>query len=152
MTMIKKTNNEIKLIGRTKNNNNLLRVDHKRSNNESIIEEIADSFILKNNVYRLPVDVVEIVKNNGWFLLPFTKAPSFIYNKYSDLLYTDWGFTLQLDNQYYIFYDDKIKLEIQRFTIAHEIGHIVLKHFKDENFCIIIYVYKEEKIDEIHFA
>lgn len=135
MIEIKPQNDVIKLIGRTKNNNAIFNVQ-KSSVNENIVEQIANNFILSNNIRRLPIDVVDIAKNNNWFLIPFSKAPSFIYNKFSELLYTDWGFTLQQDRQYYIFYNDNIKLEIQRFTIAHEIGHIVLKHFKDEDFCV----------------
>ncbi len=48
----------------------------------------------------------------------------------------NFGFTLLTkNNEYYIIYDDSISIESQRFTVSHEIGHIVLNHFQnlDEN-------------------
>lgn len=41
------------------------------------------------------------------------------------------GFCINLDGKYHIFYDDTLPVPRQRFTIAHEIGHIVLGHVPD---------------------
>lgn len=137
MITIKNDNTtNINLIGRTKGNENLYCVDQCLFIDEKGIEEVANRFILNNNISRLPVDVIEIAKHSGWVLIPFTKAPDFIKNKFSELMYTDWGFAIQQDTQFYIFYDDSVKIEVQRFTIAHEIGHIALNHFEDVDFCV----------------
>lgn len=135
MTAIKRIKDNTNFISKTKNNNELYSIKQS-STKESIIEHITNNFILKNNLQKLPIDVVDVARNNGWVLIPFTKAPQFIYNKFSELIYTDWGFTIRQGNQYFIFYEDRIRIEIQRFTIAHEMGHIVLNHFNGQNFCV----------------
>ena len=40
------------------------------------------------------------------------------------------GFVEFRNENYFIYYDDNVEIETQRFTVAHEIGHIVLNHFK----------------------
>lgn len=46
-----------------------------------------------------------------------------------DFTTNNLGFTLKINNQFYIFYNGLVSPTLQRFTIAHEIGHIKLKHF-----------------------
>lgn len=72
MTAIKPKNELVKLVGRTKNINALYSVP-KSSVNENYVEQIANNFILRNNIQKLPIDVVDIARNNDWFLIPFTK-------------------------------------------------------------------------------
>ena len=43
------------------------------------------------------------------------------------------GFAELRNKKYYIYYADDVEVEIQRFTIAHEIGHILLHHFNIYN-------------------
>lgn len=42
------------------------------------------------------------------------------------------GFTIEIQGKFIIFYDDLINKGSQNFTLAHEIGHIVLKHYLQE--------------------
>ena len=41
------------------------------------------------------------------------------------------GFSMMVDNQWYIFYNDEKNYKRINFTIMHEIGHIVLDHTED---------------------
>lgn len=47
-----------------------------------------------------------------------------------------------LKEEYFIFINNQVPLVRKRFTIAHEIGHIVLKHFERSEF---IYVFHKEE-------
>lgn len=61
------------------------------------------------------------------------------YNNISDLTYISKdGFTKYKNNKYYIFLNKDIPEKRQRFTIAHELGHIFLGHFKCGNFPFLI--------------
>lgn len=78
--------------------------------------------LIKHRVASLPVDVVSILNAEG--------AKVFTYEA-SDLRPPEEhdGFTIKLDGAYLVFFDDKIKPATrQRFTLAHELGHIVLGH------------------------
>lgn len=93
------------------------------------IKEIVNDFIKKNQVCILPVDVVSIATKCKWIVVPYSKVTIELKEFYDEIMYTDWGFTIEYNGQYFIFYNDSIKIGSQRFTIAHEIGHIVLEHF-----------------------
>lgn len=41
------------------------------------------------------------------------------------------GFSMMVDNQWYIYYNDEKSYKRINFTIMHEIGHIVLDHTED---------------------
>lgn len=59
----------------------------------------------------------------------FSVDRSFIYS----LNISSHGFTLKRAQQSMIIYNDKKDERAMRFTIAHEIGHIVLKHTDDDD-------------------
>lgn len=40
----------------------------------------------------------------------------------------EYGVTLKFNNNWYIIVDDTNNMQIRRFTIAHELGHIILGH------------------------
>lgn len=120
--------NKPKLIGRTRINIDNYDVDLTNIN-YSKINKLSQDFMLKNRIAVLPVDVVTIAKNNNWIIIPYSKLTEPILSLYEEILHTDWGFTIYYHGRYMIFYNDAIKLGSQRFTIAHEIGHIVLEHF-----------------------
>jgi hypothetical protein len=67
----------------------------------------------------LPPEIIDFVTKNVWFVSSFDDA---------------WGFVLkgkELDGKDVIFLADKLfvqeKLD-QRYEIAHEVGHVILKH------------------------
>lgn len=43
------------------------------------------------------------------------------------------GATLNINNNWYIIVDDTVSVPIQRFTAAHELGHILLGHMMIDN-------------------
>ena len=116
------------MIGRSR-----IEVDNYESvvseENHIRIKEIVNDFIKKNQIRILPVDVVSIATKCKWIVVPYSKVTIELKDFYEEIMYTDWGFTIEYNEQYFIFYNDSIKIGSQRFTIAHEIGHIVLEHF-----------------------
>ncbi len=120
--------NDIKLIGRTRinidNYDIVLSEELKKT-----VEKLAKDFLIQNKISVLPVDVVTVARQNNWVVIPYSQLNETISQIYEEIIYTDWGFTIYYNNQYMILYDDTIKIGAQRFTIAHEIGHIILNHF-----------------------
>lgn len=104
-------------------NDSFTKYDYYKISNKVI------DFIIKNKISELPINLEQIIYKNGWFLISYTDAKKHL--KFIDKTYylNNSGFTLFLNNQYYIFIDDSLLIQGQRFTIAHEIGHIVLSHF-----------------------
>ena len=83
-----------------------------------------------NNLISYPLNLEELCKNNNWELSPYSLS-----NAEFSFISLD-GFTVFKNGKYIIFYNkDVIPKTRIRFTIAHEIGHIVLgHHFFDEQY------------------
>lgn len=86
-------------------------------------------FIIENKIKELPVSLNQIIKNNKWKAIPYSKLRTLNIEKYNFLMKNNLGFAELRNDEYFIYYDDKVEIKIQRFTVAHEIGHIVLNHF-----------------------
>lgn len=93
------------------------------------ISQLARNFLLENNIKSLPIKFFEIVKSNQWNIIKFSMIKQFNIHEYNIAMKDNLGFTQLSDNKYCIFYDDTASEHQQRFTIAHEIGHIILNHF-----------------------
>lgn len=76
--------------------------------------------LIDNKVDSLPVDVVQIVGNNGITLLKNSQVHG--------LRLGEAGISVFDGKQWFIIYDDLLPLGRKRFTVAHELGHIVLGH------------------------
>lgn len=76
--------------------------------------------LIDNKVDSLPVDIVQIVQNNGIKLLKNSQA--------NELRSGEAGISIFDGKQWFIVYDDTLPIGRKRFTVAHEIGHIVLGH------------------------
>ncbi len=119
------------IIGRTNifaerksNKNNLTKKQYY------YISHLSRDFIIKNKLSSLPINLEIILKHNDWNLVKYSKLKQLGIGEYELLMDKSLGFVeLTPNNQYIIFYNDSLPKNIQRYTIAHEIGHIILNHF-----------------------
>lgn len=119
------------LIGRTQSG--LEKVDPDKNLSAKkyyYLSNLSRKFLIKNNICELPVRLNSIIENNGWILIPYSKLIELNIPEYHDLMKRNLGFAELRNKKYYIYYSDNVEVEIQRFTIAHEMGHILLHHFK----------------------
>ncbi len=76
--------------------------------------------LIDNKVESLPVDIVQIVRNNRIRLLKNSRT--------NELRSGEAGISIFDGTQWFIIYDDLLPIGRKRFTVAHELGHIVLGH------------------------
>ena len=98
----------------------------KWTSNEYLYTSI-DNFLINNKINDT-VDLKNICNKYDWALIPY----DYRYMKQLYEISPD-GFTAYQNNKYYIMYALISSIQgnrRQRFTIAHEIGHIVLNHHK----------------------
>lgn len=81
---------------------------------------LAWEILLKERVRQLPVEIIPICKHMGIRVLRYSDMPTLRFN--------DGGAFAEIGGKMYIFYDDTVSPERQRFTIAHELGHIIMQH------------------------
>jgi len=95
------------------------------------ISHLTRDFILKNKIFSLPINLNSIVNFNKWKVIKYSKLKKLNIVEYESVMKTNYGFAeLTPNDDYIIFYNDELPRGVQRFTIAHEIGHIILHHFK----------------------
>lgn len=107
-------------------------MDNKSINSYKSYKKSRDAawqLLIDMNINELPVKVSKIIRNLGIGLYTYQDNEEII-RKFgiSELLKTSDGFTLLMPNQYKIFYDSSKSNERIRFTLAHELGHIICKH------------------------
>lgn len=85
----------------------------------AFIESIAKNILIECGCYELPVDVKKVVEKQGINL---------VEHEFGDDIY---GVLVIKDGKYTIGYDKHNSSVRQRFTIAHELGHYVLRHNKN---------------------
>ena len=92
-------------------------MDYNRS------RDFAWEILIRNNVRTLPVDIFEICKNERITLLTYASGENLIksMNLESHMIGND-AFSIES----IIFYDDTKPFARQRFSLAHELGHIML--------------------------
>ena len=88
--------------------------------------------LLDCGITELPVSVTEICQKNNILLSSYEKSKDIIRaaNLTENMEQND-GFSLHLGDCYFIFYDGSRINTRCRFTVAHELGHILLGHFED---------------------
>lgn len=89
--------------------------------------DAAWQLLITTGADELPIKVKPILKQLGVKVCSY-KNSGFNFNKFSHLNYNTDGFTAYDESGYIILFDDSKDVERQRFTIAHEIGHIILGH------------------------
>ena len=81
--------------------------------------------LINNNINSLPIKINTICKNRGISLISYSKGADLIrYINNGEKYVSNDGFSI--GNK--IFYNEKCSAERTRFTIAHELGHIMLGH------------------------
>ena len=91
--------------------------------NKNKVYNITSNFISENKLFQYPIDLFSLCKIYCWKIKYYNKKD----NKEFLQISTD-GFVVQNNNKYIIFLNKDMLLSRQRFTIAHEIGHIILGH------------------------
>lgn len=83
-------------------------------------------------ISELPVRVSDICRKNKMILYDYERGGELAVRLgvASQMKKAD-GFTYLLNGQYYIFYRPKMSVGRTRFTVAHELGHIVLGHLRE---------------------
>lgn len=85
-------------------------------------------------VDRLPVDLNLVCKRLGIRVLSYQKGADIIQQfKLEEIISRTDGLSLYVGTQPLILFDDGLPPTRIRFTVAHEIGHIVLKHIVPGN-------------------
>ena len=96
--------------------------------NINLYDSLID-FQEENNLIKYPLDLEELCRKNNWVLLPYPDK-----NKEEFMSISEDGFSVLENGKYVINYNKDVKYKGRelftrvRFTIAHEIGHIVLGH------------------------
>lgn len=84
-------------------------------------------YLIRHKVKKLPVDVFELCRKDKITLVPYSaeegKEMAEIIGAAYLMPWTD-GFAIQIKGKFLIFWDDSMPMPRQRFTIAHELGHI----------------------------
>lgn len=87
------------------------------------IERAVWKALLKSDVRSLPVDVSQVATAHGVRVLRDSQAKLLVPG--------ESGFTVCGDGNTYIIYNDKESYTRSTFTIAHELGHILLGHLEN---------------------
>lgn len=91
------------------------------------IKEAIINLLEECEIRKLPIDLQKILRVKGWFACSFREASQIGLKPASQD-----GFTIsrcrEQGREYIIFYNHLMPRSRLRWTIAHEIGHIVLEH------------------------
>lgn len=107
--------------------------------------KLAYNTLLKYSNGMLPVNVKQIVKSfKNIKLISFKKymrAMGYSYEELIDKFGSERGFTIfdSKEDKYLIVYNKEDDECTQRWTIAHELGHILMGHLKREDYNLIHY-------------
>lgn len=102
------------------------------------VRDAAWRILLDCRIGRLPVDVREICRHLGCKLYSYDAGWKIISAfKLNEQVEKSDGFTVLYRDVPYIFYSGSTPEARQRFTIAHEIGHIVLGHVGEGKYTIM---------------
>ena len=86
-------------------------------------------YLIRHRARSLPIDVLAFCKKDGITVLPYSAREArqlAAILRAEDLMRRTDGFAVSVGKETVIFYDDACTPQRQRFTIAHEIGHIML--------------------------
>lgn len=93
--------------------------------------------LIDNREFSFPICIFQVLrKMEGVKLHTYSEAAQHFglsFNEYKSFASSDYGFSSRYFklNHFEVFYNDHKDEEVQRFTLAHELGHIVLGHLHD---------------------
>ncbi len=82
---------------------------------------LAWEILIREHIEELPVKLIPLCKKMHIKIIKYSDAPQ-IPNKSGD------GCQAVIGGNMYILYNEGVSDERKRFTIAHELGHIIMKH------------------------
>ncbi len=92
-----------------------------------VARDKAWQLLIKYNISSLPVKITDICKGEGIVVRSYTQARELIKTLgFEGSTLGNDGFAVCVSGKNLIFYDDNCTIQRQRFTVAHELGHIVL--------------------------
>ena len=100
-------------------------------------EDIADAFLIKMNVTKLPFSPLDALHQIGVKISTYGKIANKLKYSYDEIAKTfesaDGYSAYDANaNKYVVIYNEtRLPPERQRWTLAHELGHIVLEHFTE---------------------
>lgn len=98
-------------------------------NNYKTARDAAWNTLIQCRISSLPVSLSAICRHYNWVLADYINGKQSIeLLGLSELKGKTDGFCAATENHIYIFYDSSLPVGRQRFTIAHEIGHLMLGH------------------------
>lgn len=97
--------------------------------------DIAWDCLLRCHIHALPVSATEVCRTYGFKLCSYEEGWELIqyFGLEAQCCRSD-GFTKLQNGRYYIFYRGDMNRGRVRFTIMHEVGHILLGHLKPDSF------------------
>ena len=98
-------------------------------NHYSRARDASWEIIIRFRISALPVQVSGIARGLGMVLIPYSKAPDSVRGIIrQQLQFESDGFLIRDSDAPTIYYNDRCSIGRQRFTVAHELGHYVLRH------------------------
>lgn len=105
---------------------------------------------LEYQIHRLPINVMELIKKMGIAIFSYSNGLKLLKElELENFCTNNEGFSLFLNGRWIIFYNENIVPRSRiRFTLAHELGHILLGHkMKIIKSSVGEILYTEENID-----
>ena len=93
-------------------------------NNYKIARDKAWETLIECGISELPINLAEVVNRYGIYLIKYSDSGYISRHNYPN----EDGYSRLVDNKPVIYYNDNKPTRRIRFTIAHEIGHILLGH------------------------
>lgn len=77
--------------------------------------------LIREGIRELPVKLIPMCRKMGIRVLRYCDVPQIVDKSES-------GCQAEIDGNIYILYDETVSPQRKRFTIAHELGHIIMRH------------------------
>ena len=94
---------------------------------EEIEKKVVDLY-KRHGIHNIPIDPFKILENSGFVLIPFSKFDDNNRPKEVNDKNDAFSFYSPKHKTHFIIYNDNKPLPRIRFTLMHELGHIVLGH------------------------